>query len=418
MSVILRQNYVEIINFPMYSTFNGSLSLHERLRAHFQVISAHAMRHVPRARRVPSKSCSMNNSGLSENSWFVWYACLRAHAAQVAGFLHRDELSRCDRYAIESRRIASRESDIRYSDFRNNRAASFSDRWAEKKKKKKKKKKTRLEWESARTRASACLPHRDHFRWKDPEKHRAWLSLLMSFDHCGFLPRQEPRPLAWRLNPSEWKLRHDLIQVKERRGEGERKRRFTQERQITASCIHLINVPQLVNERAGVRIAGVGSRRWRHRRYREFRIVPLCGQAGIHHGLCVSEIRRKIAIIVIWNRSKKRTRKRIAAECTSREINEKLFSWEGKIFRNVNAGFRKNMYPYHIDSIIRVPHYTSIFVRGRRIHEWHRENDVDLSCSFFLAVNSIVYFRPSDHGNRPHRFRIKTSENANRNVGE
>jgi hypothetical protein len=59
----------------------------------------------------------------------------------------------------------------------------------------------------------------------------------------------ERMKIAARFNPSE------------REGEGERKRRFAQERQITASCIHLINVPQLVNERAGVRIAGVGSRR-------------------------------------------------------------------------------------------------------------------------------------------------------------
>lgn len=47
-------------------------------------------------------------------------------------------------------------------------------------------------------------------------------------------------------------------------------------------------MPQLVNKRADVRVA-VGSRR-RHHRYGEFRIIPLSGLAGIHHGFRVPEI--------------------------------------------------------------------------------------------------------------------------------
>lgn len=51
-------------------------------------------------------------------------------------------------------------------------------------------------------------------------------------------------------------------------------------------------MPQLVNERAGVRIAGIGGWRRRHR-YREFRIVSLSVQAGIHHSFRVSEMKKK-----------------------------------------------------------------------------------------------------------------------------
>lgn len=54
-------------------------------------------------------------------------------------------------------------------------------------------------------------------------------------------------------------------------------------------CTHLINVPQLINERGGVRIAGISSRRWHHR-YRELRIVSLSVRTDIYHGFRVSEI--------------------------------------------------------------------------------------------------------------------------------
>lgn len=51
-------------------------------------------------------------------------------------------------------------------------------------------------------------------------------------------------------------------------------------------------MPQLVNERADVRVAGV-SNRWRRRRQREFGIVFLSIRAGIHHGFRIPEIIRK-----------------------------------------------------------------------------------------------------------------------------
>lgn len=57
------------------------------------------------------------------------------------------------------------------------------------------------------------------------------------------------------------------------------------EEQITVGHgTHLINVPQLVNEHAGVCVA-VGSRRRRHRRHREFRVVPLRRQTRVRHCL-------------------------------------------------------------------------------------------------------------------------------------
>lgn len=59
---------------------------------------------------------------------------------------------------------------------------------------------------------------------------------------------------------------------------------------------HLINVPQLVNEHAGVRVA-VGSCRRRHCRYGELRIVPLRHQTRIRYRLCVSANNEKICEI-------------------------------------------------------------------------------------------------------------------------
>lgn len=46
-------------------------------------------------------------------------------------------------------------------------------------------------------------------------------------------------------------------------------------------------MPQLVNEHAGVRVA-VGSRRRRHRRHGELRVVPLRRQTRVRHCLRVS----------------------------------------------------------------------------------------------------------------------------------
>lgn len=54
---------------------------------------------------------------------------------------------------------------------------------------------------------------------------------------------------------------------------------------------HLINVPQLVNEHAGVRVA-VGSGRRRHCRYGELWVVPLRHQARVCHRLRVSVNRK------------------------------------------------------------------------------------------------------------------------------
>jgi len=57
-------------------------------------------------------------------------------------------------------------------------------------------------------------------------------------------------------------------------------------------------VPQLVNERAGVRIAGVAGWRRRHR-YREFRIVSLSVQTGIHYSFRISETKFNRAVIKV-----------------------------------------------------------------------------------------------------------------------
>jgi len=165
---------------------------------------------VPRARRVPSKSRSMNNSKLSENLWFVRYACPRA-AGQVAGFPHRRVTSRW----IKSRRIVLRatRSASWISSIRNNWTVSSYNRL------RKNLKAEEIRVKNPLGNLAICLHMRRFF---STEMIRGTQNVTPASDVTRSIiadsasTRADRSLVAWRLNPSEWKLRHDLIQVKER----------------------------------------------------------------------------------------------------------------------------------------------------------------------------------------------------------